>query len=389
MAKSSELDLSEPDDVLKYLSATPFASSRVEVLSGGNANFTFRLFLQNPSAASGGAETVVLKHAKGWSKTSRTFALEVGRQDIEACALQRVRDILDNANAASLVTVPKVFFRDSQAHVIIMQDAGENSETLKALLRRTGLPSGNLTQLCGDLGRFLATIHNRGSEDAALMEKVNQNEEMRRITAWITYERVLPILRGEGDFKDLLSPSLIGPEGLSENDLARLEELCSRRMAEIHAAKDIFTMGDFWTGNVICRVNRVSGIVEKAFVVDWEVTKPGVPFLDFGQLAAELYTIGCFHSERRKEIEVGLKEYGRAYAEWREQQVDEAFVRGAGSHVGAHLAVITPTVDGWGTKDEVRGVVEEGTLFLLKGIEGDMVWLRNSAVGGLVDGNLC
>ncbi|KAJ7052705.1 kinase-like domain-containing protein [Mycena amicta] len=304
-------------------------------------------------------------------------------EDIEACALQRVRDILDNANAASLVTVPKVFFHDSEAHVIIMEDAGENSETLKALLRRTGLPSGNLNQLCGDLGRFLATIHNRGSEDAALMEKVNQNEEMRRITAWITYERVLPILRGEGDFKDLLSPSLIGPEGLSENDLARLEELCSQRTAEIHAAKDVFTMGDFWTGNVICRVNRVSGIVEKAFVVDWEVTKPGVPFLDFGQLAAELYTIGCFHSERLKEIEVGLKEYGRAYAEWREQQVDEAFVRGAGSHVGAHLAVITPTVDGWGTKDQVRGVVEEGTKFLLKGIEGDMVWLRNSAVGGV------
>ncbi|KAJ7056861.1 hypothetical protein C8F01DRAFT_1256808 [Mycena amicta] len=160
MAKSSELDLSKPDDVLKYLSATPFASSRVEVLSGGNANFTFRLFLENPSAASGGAETVVLKHAR-WSKTSRTFALE------------RVRGILDNANAASLVTVPKVFFHDSEAHVIIMEDAGENSETLKALLRRTGLPSGNLNQLCGDLGRFLATIHNRGSEDAALMEKVN------------------------------------------------------------------------------------------------------------------------------------------------------------------------------------------------------------------------
>ncbi|KAF7329590.1 APH domain-containing protein [Mycena kentingensis (nom. inval.)] len=374
----AELDLAEASDVLKYLSSTPFASSRVEMLSGGNANYTYRLFLEEPSSASGGFPTVVMKHSKAWSRTSRSFELKIARQEIEAFALQRVRAILDAASP-SIVTVPTVFLYDPTHAVIIMEDAGENSETLKSLLRRTSLLHANLTQLCADLGRFLATIHNHGSADAELMSKVGTNEQMRWITAWITYEGVLPILKGEGPYAGVVSPALDLPSA----DLERLASLCKTRIAQVYAAADTFTMGDFWTGNVICRLNPLSGQVEKAFVVDWEVAKPGVPFLDWGQLAAELYTIGCFHPARAAEIGVGLDAYGRAYRDARESGVDEEFVRGAESHVGAHLAVITPTVTGWGTKEEVREVVKKGTEFMLKGLDGDIEWLKTSVVSGL------
>ncbi|KAF7293073.1 APH domain-containing protein [Mycena indigotica] len=386
-SSSTDLDLSIASNVITYLSGTPFSSYQADILPGGNANFTFRLFLDNPSPMiSGGMKTVVLKHAKGWSKSSPSFTLKIERQAIEAFALQRVRQILDDSENAgsSLVTVPRVLLHDPVAHVIIMEDAGENSEPLKALLRRTSLPSGNLARLCHDLGHFLADIHNRGSKDPELMEKVGSNEEMRSITSWITYDRVVPILRGEKEYSGLLSPSLLGADGLSEQDMARIGQLCSQRAAEIRAAVEVFTMGDFWTGNIICRRDAASGAVEKAFVVDWEVTKPGIPFLDFGQLAAELYTIGCFHPEREEELRDALKAYGKAYAKSRETSVDELFVRGAGSHLGAHLAVITPTVEGWGTREQVREVVKQGTEFILKGIEGDMVWLQDSVVGGLM-----
>ena len=206
---------------------------------------------------------------------------------------------------------------------------------------------------------------------------------MRRITAWITYERVVPILKGEGQYEGILGSD--GP-ALAKSDLARLETFTQTRMNEIFAAKDVFTMGDFWTGNVIVRVNEETREVERAYVVDWEVTKPGIPFLDFGQLAAELYTIGCFHENRRQEVDEGLRAYGRAYASIR--KVDEEFVRGAGSHVGAHLVAITSTVSGWGTKERVREVVREGTMYLLKGIDGDREWLRSSIVAGLIDINV-
>ena len=55
------LDLTNPADVLSYLSGTPFASTKAESLSGGNANFVFRLRLAAPHE---GHETLVLKHGK-------------------------------------------------------------------------------------------------------------------------------------------------------------------------------------------------------------------------------------------------------------------------------------------------------------------------------------
>lgn len=74
---ADDLDLSLPADVLAYLAHTPFASTHVEPLSGGNANFVFRLHLARPYA---GHATLVLKHAKSWVKWDQNFKLDVKRQ---------------------------------------------------------------------------------------------------------------------------------------------------------------------------------------------------------------------------------------------------------------------------------------------------------------------
>lgn len=73
---SRGLDLSKPDDVLQYLSETPFASSQVESLSGGNINYVFRLYLRNPYD---GMRTLVMKHGKGWPSGYETYSFSVER----------------------------------------------------------------------------------------------------------------------------------------------------------------------------------------------------------------------------------------------------------------------------------------------------------------------
>lgn len=73
---SRRLDLSKPNDVIQYLSETPFASSRVEPLSGGNINYVFRLYLRNPYD---GMRTLVLKHGKGWPSGHETYSFSVER----------------------------------------------------------------------------------------------------------------------------------------------------------------------------------------------------------------------------------------------------------------------------------------------------------------------
>lgn len=73
----TEIDLSKPDDVLQYLSGTPFASSHVVPLSGGNANYLFRLYLQSPYD---GMQTLVMKHGKALPSGDETFSFSVERQ---------------------------------------------------------------------------------------------------------------------------------------------------------------------------------------------------------------------------------------------------------------------------------------------------------------------
>ena len=74
---SSDLDLSTERDVRAYLENTPFKSQDVIPLSGGTANYVFRLKLVTPYL---GRETLVLKHAKPYVKNYHAIALDLDRQ---------------------------------------------------------------------------------------------------------------------------------------------------------------------------------------------------------------------------------------------------------------------------------------------------------------------
>ena len=71
------LDLSNPQHVSQYLSATPWAAKSVTPLSGGYTNFTFRIELAEPYQ---GQETVVLKHGKSYVSVTDGSSLSVERQ---------------------------------------------------------------------------------------------------------------------------------------------------------------------------------------------------------------------------------------------------------------------------------------------------------------------
>lgn len=70
-------DLTLPQGVHDYLSKTPFASAEVIPLSGGTANYVYRLWLKIPHE---GRDSLVLKHARPYAKNHPTFALWVERQ---------------------------------------------------------------------------------------------------------------------------------------------------------------------------------------------------------------------------------------------------------------------------------------------------------------------
>jgi len=74
---SNDLDLSTERDVGRYLEDTAYKSKDVIPLSGGIANYVFRLKLVTPYL---GRETLVLKHAKPYVKSNHMIAVELDRQ---------------------------------------------------------------------------------------------------------------------------------------------------------------------------------------------------------------------------------------------------------------------------------------------------------------------
>lgn len=250
-----------------------------------------------------------------------------------------------------------------------MDDCGAEAKTLKQLLK-DGLLDIPACRIVGRaLGAFLATIHRECTKDQELMQYLDQNMEMKRLSAIMTYGRLVDTLTGKR--KGQAGEAVVDPplaESLEEGTIHTVEMIAQETSQAIIGAdaKSVFTMGDFWTGNIVVSTSvGMSGdlTVERIFVIDWEVTKPGLPCLDFGQFVAEMHTLRRFYEAPAKEsVDEALNEFFAAYKEG--YPVDDVYLRGATAHLGAHLVAWTPVV-GWGPKEKVRHVVEEGVEFLV------------------------
>ena len=71
------VDLMSVPGVEAFLAGTSFASRSIAVLPGGTINYLYRIHLLTPFE---GSQTVVLKHAQPFWKSSVTTSWEVERQ---------------------------------------------------------------------------------------------------------------------------------------------------------------------------------------------------------------------------------------------------------------------------------------------------------------------
>jgi len=377
---STSLDLSKPSDIVTFLANTPFACTQADVLTGGNANYLFRLHLCKPYD---GCPTVVLKHSKLQAPTNHLadVPLPLERQDIETEALQRVRTMFPED---ALVNVPKVYHYDGQAHFFIMQDCGPHSRTLKQFLidEPNGLDTEEAKRLGNALGVFISTVQEEGTKDRELMECVAKNGEMRRISAWYFYGKLVDSLTGgENNLLPLDKSFELSPE-----DVATLEELVTEATESITNVSDSFTVGDFWTGNAVVdtepdtREGKEGYVkLKHVFIVDWEVSKPGIACLDVAQFAAELHTARSFYpgKDGHSSVDDVLPAYFSTYAA-RKGPLSLQDVQRMSTHIGTHMAVITPLVPTWKPKERVHDFVVESIQYLLKGRRGDLEWLKSS-----------
>ena len=231
----------------------------------------------------------------------------------------------------SLVTVPEIYRFDSDANVIIMEDCAASDEdtytvTAKEYLLRTegtrpSPPTKDVSRIIGAaLGKFIATLHNKSRNNVEVLDNFDKNQQARVLSAWATYGRLHSTLSGE----DALPPLSDPPFEVTSDDLKKIDQLALNAQDLVKTSRETLVHGDFWPGNVLIRFkpNATSeGVdeVEKMYLVDWELVKPGSRGVELGQFLGELYQAQHFceiNAPSAEALRVGLLEayqIGRAH----------------------------------------------------------------------------
>ncbi|KAF5323592.1 hypothetical protein D9611_005550 [Ephemerocybe angulata] len=370
----SEYDLTTEDGVRSYLAETPFASARVETLSGGSANYVYRLWLESP--LEGEIQTAVLKHTKPYVREFKHVAFTDERQVFEVEALKRVASWVPKD---SLVQVPRVHKFDYGAHAIIMDDAGEGSVTLKEFMKQGGPTVDMAVQIGKGIGEFLGSVHAWGTANRAELEVFQGHTQGKVLGARYYYGRLANFFSGKSGEPKLEDPPLL----VDDATLAVLKEVGEETSQALQSANDHFVQGDFWPGNMLVALDK-EGQLKRILVVDWEMARIGIPGVEVGQFAAEIYFCGRFHEDVCKETSKAvLDNFFAAYSA--KFDVTDELARRALVHFGTHLAVVGPTV-GWGPKDISREVALEGAKIIAGGHNAELALLKESAIGGLLNG---
>lgn len=139
--------------------------------------------------------------------------------------------------------MPTVYKFDQARNVLIMEDCGPEALTLKEFMRQGHVSSSAMADaIGGELGRFIGALHawSRASPDG-LLSVFAQNEQALRLSAWVTYGRVVQTLRpGAGDDVPhaLTDPPLV----VDEADLNVVRRVAAAMGGAMTAARDIVSL---------------------------------------------------------------------------------------------------------------------------------------------------
>jgi Ser/Thr protein kinase RdoA (MazF antagonist) len=268
--------------------------------------------------------------------------------------LKVVRSILPSQ---SLVQVPEVLAHFQDGSLLILEDCGPVPNLKQLLIDQP--PSASLAAKIGEeLGKFLAFLHNASTESR---EAVKQNTQGQILSAWVTYGRLVTTLDGTANLPALAPAHW----SIAESELMKVKNVADRMQIEMTRVDlPVIVHGDFWPGNICCVLSGEDDdrVLKKLYVIDWELSKPGVPALDIGQLFAEMHLLRKFKPQTSVAGESFVNAFQAAYSS-RKTVAESELAQTALRHVGAHLVAWGPRVP-WGADETVREVVKEGVELL-------------------------
>ncbi len=335
------MTITTTEQLSAYLEDSQIPFSSLEQLSGGNANYVWRLTSETQASPNDGTtakSSLIIKHAEPYVAANPSIPFPIQRMDFEAQALRNLPRTLPSN---SPVSIPSVSSYDPVHHLLTITDGGPR--TLKEAYTD---PSLDIPLIGEQLGAWLATLHQKITARRDIIEDDIVAKSIYRYA----YTRLSTVAL---DFE--LDASLGEQVNEEYGSLLQTDDEC-------------LCHGDFWPGNIM--LSEVDGI-QHPMVVDWEMTRYGCGATDVGQFAAEAYLLERFRGGRGL-CDAFLKGYKAAVG----GSLNEAFKKRMAVHLGVHLGFWPARVP-WGTKEETREVVVLGHEILRKAVrEDDWRWFE-------------
>lgn len=324
------MTVNNPLDIDDYLQSAGIKYTSLEKLTGGTANFVWRIVDESGHSA-------IIKHAEPYIANNPSTPFPLDRMDFEHRALTTIPKHLP---VNDLIRIPEVYRYDEEQHVLTIADGGPR--TLKEAYTD---PSIDVCEYGRRLGGWLAALH-QGTESADIGDNVTAKYIYRH-----SYVNAPLAAKALG-----LDPSLAEGINAKYGSLLATDDEC-------------VCHGDFWPGNVLVGKQGL-------MIVDWELVRRGCGATDVGQFAAEAYLLDRFQGNRAL-----LPAFLSGYKQARELKDD--FIKRVAVHMGVHLA-FWPTVVHWGSSEETKEVVVMGSEIMRAIGEDDWkTLLKTSVIGDL------
>ncbi|GJJ69673.1 hypothetical protein EMPS_02021 [Entomortierella parvispora] len=384
------MDLQTEAGILRYLQSRDETRSIVAVkkLSGGNANYVYRGTISEHGKDSfGGRSTVVIKHAAGHSSSSKKMALYVERMSFEQTVLGIVAEASDNKNNNNMegekiettcVKVPRVLYWDHENNIVIQEDAGIKSKTLKEFISSLTQPPGpRLSKEIGSgLGEFIARLHLYGFRHRSeLYPEKMANTEALGLSRLILYDQ----------FPKAASKFMQDQPQFDRDVIDLASKWGGDRLMN---EPETLAHGDFWPGNFLVDSAVGAGneiTLKHIFIVDWEMSRYAPAAMDLGQFVAEAFSLNKY----RYPCEELMTSFLEAYCKFYGDRLTTTDLKTAVIHCGGHLMAWTPYT-GWFKDDDHDTKSKEITLigaeFIKRAWIEDWAWIRQeTAFRVLVD----
>lgn len=332
-------------EVEAYLQARAIAFESVKELTDGTANYVFLVSTSN-------AGQFILKHAEPFVKFNTAILFSISRMMHEARALQTIPELLPTTIRQLNVHLPSLYHQDTTQHVLHISYGGP--ENLKTAFTESTL---DLQSIGRRLGLWLSQLH-RSSTATAIGTTLDNNNDAAVQIYGHCYRNLSTVLKSFGFDESIGSLVLIRYGQLLETD------------------NDCICHGDFWTGNILLAIDTTGSITPRLTVIDWEMTRRGCGATDVGQFAAEAYLLEHFRG-RQGLLSTFLQGYAEASV------LSNQFVKRIVVHFGTHLA-FWPSHAGWGSRSQIREVMETAIEYIQRADSEDWVWLKASIFGPLL-----